>query len=845
MQQEKIVVVGNGMVGHHFVEQIMNDERYAITVIGAEPRPAYDRVHLSAVFDGSTPADLALVTREAYEAAGVQAIFGEAVTAIDRENKTVVTALGRKFSYDKLVLATGSYPFVPPVPGHDHKHCFVYRTIDDLGNIRAAAKNAKTGVVVGGGLLGLEAANALRNLGLETHVVQFSPQLMDAQVDADGGAILRKKIEELGIHVHVSKNTQKIASLKNGAMQMQFADGETLDTDLIVFSAGVRPDDALAKAADLKMGERGGIMIDYHCKTSDSDIFAIGECALWGGKLFGLVAPGYQMAKVAADALQGGELCFNGADMSTKLKLLGVDVGSIGDAHARTAGSKSYRIVDEHAGIYKKVVVNEDATKVLGAVLVGDNGDYDTLLQYMLNGIAISGSPLALIAPAGEGKPTLGAAALPMTATICSCLNVSKQMICDSIAAGCCSVADVKADTKASTGCGGCAALLKNVVETELAASGVEVNKSLCEHFAYTRQELFHFVKVNGYTSFEELLRWHGKGHGCDVCKPTVGSILASLNNEYVLKKNLAPLQDTNDTFLANMQKDGTFSVVPRMAGGEVTPDGLIAVGQVAKKYNLYTKITGGQRVDLFGARVHELPLIWKELVDAGFETGHAYGKSVRTVKSCVGSTWCRYGVQDSVGMAIRLENRYKGLRSPHKLKFAVSGCTRECAEAQSKDIGVIATEKGWNLYVCGNGGMRPRHAELFARDLDDETLIQYIDRLLMFYVETADRLQRTSVWRENLEGGLEYLQNVVIKDSLGIANQLEQRMAHVVDTYQCEWKTTINDPEKLKRFRSFVNAPEVPDENIVFVNERSQPRPATMVEKQTQQYSPVEELAV
>ncbi len=844
MQKQKIVVVGNGMVGHHFVEKIMNDARYDITVIGAEPRPAYDRVHLSAVFDGSTPADLALVTREAYEAAGVQAIFGEAVTEIDRDNKIVITALGRKFSYDKLVLATGSYPFVPPVPGHNLKHCFVYRTIDDLGDIRAAAKNAKTGVVVGGGLLGLEAANALRNLGLETHVVQFSPQLMDAQVDADGGAILRSKIEELGMHVHVSKNTQKIVALKNGAMQMQFADGGTLDTDMIVFSAGVRPDDALAKAADLNIGERGGIVIDYHCKTSDSDIFAIGECALWGGKLFGLVAPGYQMAKVAADALQGGELCFNGADMSTKLKLLGVDVGSIGDAHARTPGSKSYRIVDEHTGIYKKVVVNEDASKVLGAVLVGDNGDYDTLLQYMLNGIAISGSPLALIAPAGENKPTLGAAALPMTATICSCLNVSKQMICDSIAAGCCSVADVKADTKASTGCGGCSALLKNVVETELAASGVEVNKSLCEHFAYTRQELFHIVKVNGYTTFEELIRFHGKGHGCDICKPTVGSILASLNNEYVLKKNLVPLQDTNDTFLANMQKDGTFSVVPRMAGGEVTPDGLIAVGQVAKKYNLYTKITGGQRVDLFGARVHELPLIWQELIDAGFETGHAYGKSVRTVKSCVGATWCRYGVQDSVGMAIRLENRYKGLRSPHKLKFAVSGCTRECAEAQSKDIGVIATEKGWNLYVCGNGGMRPRHAELFATDLDDETLIQYIDRLLMFYVETADRLQRTSVWRENLEGGLAYLQDVVINDSLGIANQLEQRMAHVVDTYQCEWKTTISDPEKMKRFRSFVNEPETLDENIVFVSERSQPRPATAEEKQTR-YSPAEELAV
>ena len=835
MQKSRLVVVGNGMVGHHFVEQVMHESHYDITVIGAEPRPAYDRVHLSAVFAGSTPADLALASREAYEAAGITAIFGEAVTAIDRTKKQVVTALGRRFAYDKLILATGSYPFVPPVPGHDHKQCYVYRTIDDLGNIRAAAKTAKTGVVVGGGLLGLEAANALRNLGLDTHVVQFSAHLMDAQIDADAGYILRSKIEALGMHVHTGKDTRKIVAQKNGSLQMQFADGGALDTDLIVFSAGVRPDDQLARAADLKIGERGGVEIDYHCRTSDSDIFAIGECALWAGKVYGLVAPGYQMAKVAADALKNGELCFNGADMSTKLKLLGVDVGSIGDAHARTPGSKSYRIVDEHTGIYKKVVTDAAAKQVIGAVLIGDNSDYDTLLQYALNGIEITGNPLLLIMPAGENKPVLGAASLPMTATICSCLNVSKQAICDSIASGCCSVADVKAATKACSGCGGCASLLKNVVETELSARGVAVNKSLCEHFAYTRQELFHIVKVNGYTSFEELLRFHGTGLGCDICKPTVGSILASLNNAYVLNRKLVPLQDTNDTFLANMQKDGSFSVVPRMAGGEVTPDGLIAVGQVAKKYNLYTKITGGQRVDLFGARVHELPLIWRELVDAGFETGHAYGKSVRTVKSCVGSTWCRYGVQDSVGMAIQLENRYKGLRSPHKLKFAVSGCTRECAEAQSKDIGVIATEKGWNLYVCGNGGMRPRHAELFATDLDDASLIQYIDRLLMFYVETADRLQRTSVWRENLEGGLDYLKAVVIDDSLGVAAQLEARMAKVVSTYQCEWKTTIEDPEKMKRFRSFVNEPITPDDNIRFVSERGQIRPATAAEKHIQ----------
>ena len=331
--------------------------------------------------------------------------------------------------------------------------------------------------------------------------------------------------------------------------------------------------------------------------------------------------------------------------------------------------------------------------------------------------------------------------------------------------------------------------------------------------------------------SFDELLDKYGSGRGCDICKPTVGSILASLWNDYVLKEKHVGLQDTNDTFLANMQKNGTYSVVPRIAGGEITPDKLIVLGEVAKKYNLYTKITGAQRVDLFGARVQQLPSIWKELVDAGFETGHAYGKALRTVKSCVGSTWCRYGVQDSVAMALYVENRYKGLRSPHKLKSAVSGCTRECAEAQSKDFGIIATENGWNLFVCGNGGMKPRHADLFATDLDDETLIKYIDRFLMFYVRTADRLQRTSVWMENLEGGLDYLKQVVIEDSLGIATELEEQMNNIVGTYQCEWKRTIENPERLKRFVQFVNT-DAEDDQIVFVQERGQPRPATEAER-------------
>lgn len=836
MPKVNVIVVGNGMVGHHYVEQLTASAVDAhITVIGGETRPAYDRVHLSEYFAGRAPKDLALTTREHYREIGVDAHFGDMVARIDRDNKKVITENGQEYCYDKLVLATGSYPFVPPVKGNDLPPCVVYRTIDDLGMIQAQANNGKVGVVVGGGLLGLEAANAVQNLGLETHVVEFAPGLMGVQLDAGGSGMLRRKIEALGVKVHTSKATQVIEENSDGEgrVVMRFADGGSLATDMIVFSAGIRPYDQLARDCGLTVGDRGGIEIDYHCKTSDSDIFAIGECALFGGRIYGLVAPGYRMAEAAVSQLGSDKVSFQGADMSTKLKLLGVDVGSIGDAHGKAEGSIAYTFSDERIDVYKRLIVSADGKKLLGAVLVGDCSEYDTLLQYFLNGIDLPADPETLILPTNVGgAPALGAAALPMTATICSCHNVSKGDIVNAMDAGSCSLGEVKSATAASSGCGGCAALLKNIVDDEMAARGLEVNKAMCEHFNYTRQEMFHIIKVETIKSFDELLEKHGTGRGCDICKPTAGSILASLWNDYVLDDKHVGLQDTNDTFLANMQKNGTYSVVPRIAGGEITPDKLIVLGQVAKKYKLYTKITGGQRIDLFGARVQHLPAIWQELIEAGFETGHAYGKALRTVKSCVGSTWCRYGVQDSVAMALYVENRYKGLRSPHKLKSGVSGCTRECAEAQSKDFGIIATENGWNLYVGGNGGMKPRHAELFATDLDDETLIKYIDRFLMFYVRTADRLQRTSVWMSNLEGGLDYLKQVVIEDSLGICDDLESQMNAVVGSYQCEWKTTIENPEKLKRFRQFVNS-EAEDRDIIFVEERGQPRPATEEERQ------------
>ena len=829
IKSETLVVIGNGMVGHHCVEQLIEHgalAHYHVHVFGEERQRAYDRVHLSEYFGGRDAESLALGEADLYARHGVQLHLGVQVLDIDRERKEVVTSAGRQ-AYDRLVLATGSYPFVPPIPGAEGRSRLVYRTLDDLDAIREAATNARRGVVVGGGLLGLEAANALKSLGLEAHVVEFAPQLMPVQLDASGGEALRARIEALGVGVHLSRATQEIVIGEEYAYRMNFNGGEFLETDLIVFSAGIRPQDAIGRSAGLDVAPRGGLVVDNHCRTSDPDIFAIGECASWNGSIFGLVAPGYSMARNVAAQLAGQHYePFTGADMSTKLKLLGVDVGSIGDAHAATPGAKSYRFIDEASASYRRLVVSADGKHVLGAVLIGDNSYYDTLLQYAQNGIALPKDPSSLILPLSDGAPTLGADALPDTATICSCHNVTKGAVCCAVDAGCVDLGELKGKTKAATGCGGCSALLKQVFDHELSARGVAVDKSLCEHFAYTRQELYALVRVEGIISFDEMLAKHGRGHtGCDICKPAMGSILASCWNQPIMDPSLVHLQDTNDTFMANMQKNGTYSIIPRIAAGEITPDKLIALGAVAKKYDLYTKITGGQRIDLFGAQLHQLPDIWGELIEAGFETGHGYGKSLRTVKSCVGSTWCRYGVQDSVSMALLLENRYKGLRAPHKFKLAVSGCTRECAEAQSKDVGVIATEKGWNLYVCGNGGMRPRHAELLATDLDDATLLRYVDRFLMFYIRTADKLQRTSVWRESLDGGLDYLKDVIINDSLGLGAELESQMQLVIDRYECEWANAINDPEKLKRFRTFVND-ERGDPDIHFVKERGQRRP-------------------
>ncbi len=798
-----LVVAGHGMVGHRLVEELVaiggleGPDAWEVTVVGEEPRPAYDRVALSSAFAGAGEDQLTLVTDGFFDTPGLHLLVDEAVASVDRQGRTATTTTGRVLAYDHLVLATGSRPFVPPLPGRELPGVFTYRTLDDVEAITTWCGGRHTGVVLGGGLLGLEAANALRLLGLDVHVIEMAPRLMPVQLDDGGAAALRTRIEALGVHVHVGAASQEIVASPDGDVGgLLLADGTLLPTDVVVISAGIRPRDDVARGCGLDLHERGGILVDEACCTSDPAISSIGECAVAAGRVWGLVAPGYKMAAAVADRLTGGDATFEGADLSTKLKLLGIDVASVGESQGAGA-----TLDDPRSATYKKIRVDDEG-HVVGAVLVGDVSAFGDLVQLHRSGAVVE-DVLSLLA--GSAAP----AATGPSALVCSCNGVTTGDLVSAIEAdGICDLAALKACTKAGTGCGGCVPTVKGVLERQLAARGVAVRRGLCEHFPdRTRQDLYDICRVEGTRTFADLLANHGTGRrGCEVCKPTVASVLASLGGGYVLDGEQAALQDTNDFALANLQRNGTYSVVPRMPAGEVTPRQLIACAEVAEDYDLYVKVTGGQRLDLFGAKLDDLPAIWARLGQAGLESGHAYGKALRTVKSCVGQTWCRYGVQDSTSMAKLLELRYRGLRSPHKLKLAVSGCARECAEAQSKDVGIIATEAGWNLYVGGNGGFRPRHAELLAEGLSDAELVRSIDRFLQYYVRTADRLERTAAWIERLEGGVEHVRHVVIEDSLGLAAELEAQMTTHVESYECEWAATLRQPERVARFRTYIN---------------------------------------
>ncbi|MFC7374697.1 MULTISPECIES: nitrite reductase large subunit NirB [unclassified Brachybacterium] len=834
----RILVIGAGMVAHRLADSLSAraDAAYTLTILGDEGRHPYDRVGLTRFFDGED-ADALSLERTVLEDPRITLVAGDPAEHIDRDRRSVGTRSGEEFGYDHLVLATGSYAARPPVDGAEQPGCFVYRTLDDVEQLRDHVRRRARelgrpvrGTVIGGGLLGLEAAGALQGMDAEPTVIQSSDRLMSAQLDLPAGASLRRLIEKRGIGVRTGARTTRVLAGDDGEVRgVEFKDGTAMEADVVIFTVGVRPRDELARSAGLTCAERGGVEIDAACRTSDPAIMAIGEVASYQGMCVGLVAPGYAMAEVAADRILGGDATFGGYDLSTKLKLSGVDVASFGDAFATTPGALDVVYADPVSGVHKKLVLSDDAKTLLGGMLVGDASAYGSLRP--LVGGALGGDPAAYLMPEG-GVPT-PKGEMPDEAVVCSCANVSAGRIREAVhEEGCTDVAGIKGCTRAGATCGSCVVMIKGLVGGELTKMGKAVSNAMCEHFEMSRRQLFDAVHVSGLDTFSAIIERFGTGRGCDTCKPAIASILSVLTGKHVLDGENATLQDTNDHVMANMQKDGSYSVVPRMPGGEVTPEGLIVIGEIAKDFGLYTKLTGGQRIDMFGARLDELPLIWQRLVDAGFESGHAYGKSLRTVKSCVGSTWCRYGVLDSVGMAVQLELRYRGLRSPHKLKVGVSGCARECAEARGKDVGVIATETGWNVYVGGNGGFTPRHAELLAEGLDDESLLRIIDRFFMYYIRTADKLQRTARWIEDLDGGIEGLKEVLLEDSLGICADLDAAMDKHVDDYEDEWAATLADPDKLRRFGSFVNAPTTPDPSLAYTAERGQARPASSEER-------------
>lgn len=700
------------------------------------------------------------------------------------------------------------------------------------------------------------------------HILSSSYTLLPIishQIDQGGHDALVGKIEDMGLQVHCGARTESFVGEDGStdadnmspvsALRFSNEDWDDLPVQMVVVSAGIKPRDELAHDTDIAIGERGGIVVDEQLKTSADGVYAIGEIALYNNFIYGLIAPGYDMAGVCAKTVAEEELgielglneepAFTGADLSTKLKLLGCDVASFGENQPSPDDTDVSDLVwnDTIGGIYRKLIFNKAGTKLRGGILVGDASDYSKLHKLAMQGGELPENPAMLLAPqsARGGEVEEEELSTDPSTQICSCNDVTRGQITDTIlelGVDKATLSEVKVCSKAGTGCGGCEPDVKTILSQELEKLGGSLSNSLCEHFDYSRSELMALIRTDpdpeSVDSFEKILAKHGKGDGCENCKPAIGGILASIYNEVILDDGRDALQDTNDRSLANMQRGGSYSVVPRVPGGELTPDQLIQMGKTAKKYNLYSKVTGAQRIDFFGAAKYQLPDIWEELGSVGLESGHAYGKALRTVKSCVGSTWCRFGVQDSVSFAIEVENRYKGVRSPHKMKSAVSGCVRECAEAQGKDFGMIATENGYNLYVGGNGGVNPVHAQLLATDIDEKTVLKYLDRYIMYYILTAEKLERTAPWQAKLPSGkngggpIEHLKEVIIEDSLGICDELDRRMQHLVDSYHDEWAEVVKDPERRAKFKQFVNTDENQprEEMIEFIDMRGQKRP-------------------
>ncbi|KKK37419.1 nitrite reductase [Mesobacillus campisalis] len=798
MPKQKLVLIGNGMAGVRALEEVLKLDReiFQITVYGNEPYPNYNRIQLSKVLQGDTSIDdITLNNWNWYKENNITLHPGENVMRIDRKKQIVHTEKGRMERYDKLIIATGSNPFMLPLPGADKEGVIAFRNIEDCKKIMDYSKKYRKAAVIGGGLLGLEAARGLLNLGMEVDVVHIHDYLMERQLDSTAGKLLLKELEQQGMNFLLKKNTAEILGRKK-VTGLRFTDDSRIKADLIIMAVGIKPNVTLANEAGIPVNR--GILVNDYMETEVPNIYAVGECAEHRGMVYGLVAPLYQQGKAMAKHLCGieGE-GYQGSILSTQLKVSGVDVFSVGKIN-EDANTKVYKMHDDWNGVYKKIMIENG--KMTGAVLFGDTKDGSRLLNFIKKEADIE----EYLDTAGSETTQVSLVAdMPNEELICGCNGVTKGAIVEAIQSqGLTTVDQVKGCTSASRSCGGCKSLVSELLACTLGDKyNASQKEAICGCTTLSRDEVIHEIREKGLTHIREVMNVLGwESDGCSKCKPALNYYLGMVNPLGYEDEKEA--RYVNERLHANIQNNGTYSVVPRMYGGVTNSNDLRKIADAADKYQVaMIKVTGGQRIDLLGVKKEDLPKIWADL---DMPSGSAYAKGLRTVKTCVGESFCRFGTQDSIGMGIRLEKKFEGLNAPHKVKLAVSACPRNCAESGIKDVGVVGVEGAWEMYVGGNGGTHLRQGDLLFKFKDDVALIEMIGAFLQYYRETANYLERTSAWVDRI--GLEHIRGVL--SDRNTVKELNARIEEALSIVQDPWKTAIENPALLRDLYENVKVP-------------------------------------
>ncbi|ASF53905.1 nitrite reductase (NAD(P)H) large subunit [Bacillus velezensis M27] len=795
MGKKQLVLVGNGMAGVRAIEEILrvSKDEFEITIFGAEPHPNYNRILLSKVLQGDTDIqDITLNDWNWYKENNIQLYTGETVIKVDTENQTVITDADRIQPYDELILATGSVPFILPIPGADKQGVTAFRDIKDTDTMLAASKQYKKAAVIGGGLLGLEAARGLLNLGMDVSVIHLAPFLMERQLDAAAGRLLQNELEKQGMTFFLEKQTEEILGTDR-VEGVRFKDGTSIEADLVVMAVGIRPNTQLGTESGIPVNR--GIIVNDYMQTEIPHIYAVGECAEHRGIAYGLVAPLYEQAKVLAKHICGIETKpYEGSVLSTQLKVSGVEVFSAGDFD-ESEDKKAIKVFDEQDGIYKKIVLR--GNQIVGAVLFGDSSEGNRLFSMIQKEADISEtSKISILQPLDQEAGVSMTAAMSDDEIICGCNGVSKGAIIQAIQEkGCTSTDEIKACTGASRSCGGCKPLVEDILQYTLGSEfdSSAQKEAICGCTSLSRDEVVEEIKAKGLSHTREIMNVLGwkTPEGCSKCRPALNYYLGMINPATYEDDRTSRF--VNERMHANIQKDGTYSVVPRMYGGVTNSQDLRKIADVVDKYEIpLVKMTGGQRIDLIGVKKEDLPKVWAEL---DMPSGYAYGKTLRTVKTCVGEQFCRFGTQDSMALGIALEKKFEGLNTPHKVKMAVSACPRNCAESGIKDLGVVGIDGGWELYVGGNGGTHLRAGDLLMKVKTNEEVLEYAGAYLQYYRETAIYLERTSAWLERV--GLSHVQSVLNDPEK--RQELNDKMNETLSVHKDPWQYFLKDKKASK----------------------------------------------